>query len=228
MSTNKIATLWRLHRAHCAINVRQISGIDSQEETLVNSFEWNKIFGGILAGALLVMIIRIVAEDVIFAHDDLEEDAFPIVVAEVETPTAVEEEQGPSLGELLANASAEDGAKTFRQCAACHTVNEGGKNGVGPNLYGVVGAQVAGRGDFTYSAALAGIGGSWTYEQLDAFLTSPRGFASGTKMSFAGLRRETDRAKVIQYLRSISPNAPELPQVAAMDAPAMMMQAPEQ
>lgn len=224
----KIATLWRLHVGQSAINVRQISGIDSQEETLVNSFEWNKIFGGVLAAALLIMVIRIVAEDVIFAHHDLEEDAFPIVVAEAETTTVVDVEEGPSLGELLASASAEDGIKTFRQCAACHTVNEGGKNGVGPNLYGVVGAQVAGRGDFSYSAALAGIGGAWTYEQLDAFLTSPRGFASGTKMSFAGLRRETDRAKVIQYLRSISPNAPELPQVAEVEAPAMMMQAPEQ
>lgn len=194
----------------------------------MNSFEWNKIFGGILAAALLVMVIRIVTEDVIFAHHDLEEDAFPIEVAEDTTAApVVAEEQGPSLAELLANATAEQGEKLFRQCAACHTATADGGNRIGPNLHGVVGAQVASKAGFNYSAALTGVGGEWTYEKLDAFLTNPKGFAPGTRMSFAGLRKETDRAKMIQFLRSMSPDAPALPEVEAA-AEEMMEEAKEE
>lgn len=183
----------------------------------MNSFEWNKIFGGVLAGALLVMVIRIVAEDVIFAHDDLETDAFPIEVVEETGPApVVVEETGPTLAELLAGATADDGASVFRQCAACHSIDEGGRNGVGPNLYGVVGAAMAGRDDFSYSGGMAAMGVNWTYEALDGFLENPRGYVSGTKMAFGGLRKATDRARVIQYLRSFSPDAPALPEVAAM------------
>ncbi|MGD8327367.1 MAG: cytochrome c family protein [Sphingomonadales bacterium] len=194
----------------------------------MNSFEWNKIFGGILAAALLVMVIRIVTEDVIFAHHDLEEDAFPIEVVEDTTAApVVEEEQGPSLAELLANATAEQGEKLFRQCGACHTAAEGGGHRIGPNLHGVVGAQVASKAGFNYSSALSGIGGTWTYEKLNTFLTNPRAFAPGTKMSFAGFRKETDRAKVIQFLRSMSPDAPALPKVEAA-AEEMMEDAKEE
>lgn len=179
----------------------------------MDSFEWNKIAGGVLAAALSVMLIRIVTEDVIFAHHELEEDAYPIAVAEVEQAPEAAEEEGPSLAQLLADASAEQGERIFRQCQTCHTIEQGGKNATGPNLYGVVGASKASHEGFNYSSAMTSTGGTWGYEELNAFLANPRGYVSGTKMSFAGLRRDTDRAKVIQYLRSFSPDAPPLPEV---------------
>ncbi|MFZ5609497.1 MAG: c-type cytochrome [Pseudomonadota bacterium] len=182
----------------------------------MNSFEWNKIAGGVLAAALVVMVIRILTEDVLFKHEAPTTDAYPIALAEPaaqEAASAPAEEKEPGLAALLAQATADQGAQIFSRCKACHTVEEGGRNGVGPNLFGVVGAKVAHAADFAYSTAMAGKGGAWTYEALDAFLTSPRDYVPGTKMSFAGLAKASERARVIQFLRANSPDAPPLPAV---------------
>ena len=116
------------------------------------------------------------------------------------------------LGAALASADASKGERTFKaQCATCHSIVDGGANGTGPNLYGVVGAAKAAHPGFAYSAALSGMGGSWTYENLNAWLNNPSSYARGTSMSFAGLRRDPDRANMIAYLVANSPNAPALP-----------------
>ncbi|MCL5778806.1 cytochrome c family protein [Limibaculum sp. FT325] len=99
----------------------------------------------------------------------------------------------------FADASAEDGAKVFNKCKACHTLEQG-KNRVGPYLWGVVGRPVASAEGFSYSDALKGVGGEWTAAQLDAFLADPKGFAPGNKMSFAGVKDAEDRADLIVYL----------------------------
>ena len=112
---------------------------------------------------------------------------------------------------LLATASAADGRKIARKCTTCHTLNQGGKNKVGPNLWNLVNAAKAGVGGYRYSAALKGKAGKWTYEDLNAFLASPRSFAKGTKMAFRGIRKAGDRAALVKYLRSLSTAPAPLP-----------------
>ncbi len=102
--------------------------------------------------------------------------------------------------ELLANADISKGEKTFKKCKACHTVEQGGKKRTGPNLYGIVGAPVAAVDGYKYSKALVNFGGDWTVEQLDAFLTKPKKLVKGTRMSFAGLKKPSDRANLIAFL----------------------------
>ncbi len=110
-------------------------------------------------------------------------------------------DSGPSLATLLASGSASAGEGVFAKCSACHTIAQGGADGIGPNLWGVVGKPIGKHEPgFAYSSALSGHGGEWTYENLDAWLTSPRAFANGTKMSFAGLSSAEDRANIILYL----------------------------
>jgi cytochrome c len=124
--------------------------------------------------------------------------------------------EGPSLNALLASADVAAGEKVFAKCVACHTINQGGANGIGPNLHGTVGKPLGGHAGFAYSDALKSVGGTWTFEQMDKWLTSPRTFANGTKMSFAGLSKPEDRANVIAYLNSQGSNLP----LPAADAPA--------
>jgi cytochrome c len=125
---------------------------------------------------------------------------------------------GPGLNTLLASADVAAGEKVFAKCVACHTINQGGANGIGPNLYGTVGEAVAqGKAGFAFSDALKSKGGTWTFEALDHWLASPREFAPGTKMSFAGLSKPEDRANIIAYLNAQGSNVP-LP--AADAAPA--------
>ena len=122
---------------------------------------------------------------------------------------------------LLPTADAAKGAEVFKKCAACHTINQGGGNGIGPNLYGVVGDEIAhGRNGFAFSDALAKVGGKWDFDKLNAWLTSPRKFASGTKMTFAGLGSPQDRANVLSYLNSQGSNLPLPAAPAAGAAPA--------
>ena len=112
---------------------------------------------------------------------------------------------------MLATADAGAGAKTFRRCKACHSTAKGGKNKVGPNLWDVVGRAKAGVPGFKFSGALKGLGGEWTYKDLDAFLAKPKEFAKGTKMSFAGLKNPKHRANLLIYLRSLSDSPKPLP-----------------
>lgn len=127
-------------------------------------------------------------------------------------------DSGPGLNTLLASADVAAGEKVFAKCAACHTVNQGGANGIGPNLYATVGEAIAqGKGGFAFSDALKSKGGQWSFDNLDAWLKSPREFAPGTKMTFAGLGNPVDRANLIAWLNTQGSN---LPLPAADAAPA--------
>lgn len=124
---------------------------------------------------------------------------------------------------LLPTADPAKGAEVFKKCAACHSVNQGGANGIGPNLYGTVGEGVGqGKGGYAFSDALKGVGGNWDFDKLNAWLTSPRKFASGTKMTFAGLGDAKDRANVILYLNQQGSNValPPPPAAGAVAKPA--------
>ncbi|KEZ20378.1 cytochrome c family protein [Sphingobium yanoikuyae] len=127
-------------------------------------------------------------------------------------------DSGPGLNTLLASADVAAGEKVFAKCAACHTVNQGGANGIGPNLYATVGEGIGqGKGGFAFSEALKSKGGEWSFDNLDHWLKSPREFAPGTKMTFAGLSNPADRANLIAWLNTQGSN---LPLPAADAAPA--------
>jgi cytochrome c len=110
---------------------------------------------------------------------------------------------------LLASADAAKGEATFKKCASCHTVNSGGANGIGPNLYAVMGEGVAqGRGGFAFSDALKTHGGKWDWATMDAWLKNPKAFAPGTKMSFAGIGDAAERANLLVYMNAQGSNLP--------------------
>lgn len=136
------------------------------------------------------------------------------------------DEEGAGGGEapiatLLATADVAKGEATFAKCTSCHTINQGGANGIGPNLHGVVGEAIGkGVGGFAFSDALKSKGGNWTFDALNEWLKSPKAFAPGTKMTFAGLSKAEDRANVIAYLNSQGSNLPLPAAPAAGAAPA--------
>jgi cytochrome c len=132
-------------------------------------------------------------------------------------------DSGPPLATLLAEADIAKGQASFAKCASCHTVNAGGANGIGPNLHGVMGSAIGKHvPGFAYSAALKEHGGNWDWENMDAWLKSPKAFASGTKMTFAGLGKAEERAALMLYMNSQGPGIalPPPPAPAAEEAPA--------
>lgn len=180
---------------------------------MLDLYELNKIAGAVLFSILLLLGVGTVTS-VIFTVEKPERPGYVIEVAEVDgeaeaAETAADE---PALAELLARASAEKGETAARRCVACHTFDAGGANRVGPNLHGIVGRALAAHEGFAYSDAMKNKGGEWGYEELDAFLVAPRRFVPGTSMAFAGIRRADERADLILYLKSVSPDAPELPE----------------
>ena len=127
-------------------------------------------------------------------------------VTEVKQATAAAAAAPPvDIAAMIGKADADKGKRVFNKCKACHTVDKGDKNGIGPNLWNVINAKKAAHDGFKYSKALVAMGDTaWTYENLNAFLLKPRDYAKGTKMTFAGLRKDSDRANVIAYLRTLA------------------------
>lgn len=173
----------------------------------------NTIAGWVLAGCFAALGLSIVG-GMIYESGEPKKEGFPVEgVAEGGDVGAAAEV--PIAG-LLPAADAAKGADVFKKCGACHTINSGGANGIGPNLYGIVGdTEAEGRGGFAFSDALKSHGGKWTFDELNAWLTSPRKYAPGTKMTFAGLSDPKQRADVILYLNQQGSNLPLPPPPAA-------------
>ncbi|SRR6266478_6233271 len=180
----------------------------------MDSFELNKIIGAVLASCLVLLVTNFTA-DALFSPQMPAKPGFEIAVKETEGG-AKEAAAAPSepIEKLLQTASVEKGAAAAKKCQACHTFAKGDKNGVGPNLYAVVGDKKGeGRG-FNFSAAMKGKGGTWTIDDLNQFINNPKGFVPGTAMGFAGIQKDSERADVIAYLNSLADNPAPLPTAA--------------
>lgn len=175
---------------------------------------FNKIAGAVLATALGMMILTKLPGVLIGSSDT---SVIAYKVGPIDTGTEEVELELPfPQADWVAAMDAAKGARVFKKCVSCHNVEEGGANGTGPGLWGVVGAQKAVHPGYEFSAALAGMDGQWGYEELDGFLERPSAYVSGTKMNFIGLKKAEDRAAVIEYLRVASSNPLPRPEPAAV------------
>ena len=188
----------------------------------MNSFEINKILGALL-GTCLVLVAMHIAAGAIFAPEPPAKPGYEIAVKSEGAADGAAAPAAPAeipIATLLASASAQHGAQVAKQCEACHNFQEGAGAKIGPDLYGVVGRPVASVAGFNYSAALKAKGGTWTFDALNTWLTKPSADVPGTAMTFAGISNEKQRADVIAYLDSLSPNPVPLPKAEGAAAPA--------
>ena len=179
----------------------------------MDSFEINKIVAAILMVALLVIGIGKVS-NLIFYVETPKTPGYAVEIDKVANLTetnAETTEDKIDIAALMALGDVSHGEKVFKKCAACHSIVKGGKNNIGPALYNVVGRKVGAVGDYKYSKALSQYGKEWTLEELNGYLIRPAKWIKGTKMAFAGLRKEKDRASVIKYLNQNSDNPVPLP-----------------
>ena len=187
----------------------------------MDSFEWNKIAGWILTAAIAVLGLILVTGE-IYKPVKLAKPGYIVQgveeVAAAGAPAAVPDKP---VAFFLASASVDKGAEIFKKCAACHNAEKGGAAGIGPNLYGVVGGPHDHMPGYAYSDALMKTASAkWGFDEMNAWLTNPKGYVAGTKMAFAGLGKPEERAAVIAYLNSKSDRPLPLPPVPADTAPA--------
>jgi len=183
----------------------------------MDSFELNKIIGATL-GACLILLVMSFTAGALFTPVIPDKPGFAITAKEEaghggEGKDAAAAPSEP-IEKLLQTASAEKGAAAAKKCAACHGFEKGGPNRVGPNLWGVVDRDRASVAGFNYSAAIKAKGGKWTYDELNKFIANPKGYINGTAMGFAGIAKDSERADVIGYLRSLADTPVPLPTAA--------------
>ena len=181
----------------------------------MDSFELNKIIAAILLTALIVIGIGKFT-DILFHIEKPKQSAYKIdglETAEVLTFSGTETKvvEKVDIGQLLALGDLAHGEKVFKKCSACHMIASGGKNMIGPNLWSVIGRTAGSVSDYKYSKAMVAHAKQWSFEEMNSYLIKPQAYIKGTKMAFAGLRKEKDRASVILYLNSKSDSPKTLP-----------------
>jgi len=181
----------------------------------MDSFEINKIIAAILLTALILIGIGKFT-DILFHVEKPKESAYKIEgldasKTQIASSAESKEVEKINISELLALGNKAHGEKVFKKCSACHMIASGGKNMIGPNLWGVIGRSAGSVSDYKYSKAMVAYGKEWTFEEMNAYLIKPQAYIKGTKMAFAGLRKEKDRASVILYMNSKSNNPKPLP-----------------
>ena len=179
----------------------------------MDSFEINKIIAAILLVVLLVIGISKVS-DIVFYVEKPKTPGYKVDVEQIDSSSNLATEVVEvkvDIAKLMSLGDIASGEKIFKKCAACHSIVKGGKNNIGPALYNVVGRKVGIVEDYKYSKALASYDKEWNFEELNGYLIKPAKWIKGTKMAFAGLRKEKDRASVIKYLNQNSDNPLPLP-----------------
>jgi cytochrome c len=184
----------------------------------MSGFEWNKIAGSIFLAALIGMVVGKVTDVLYKPNLTPEKRGYEVAGlpegGEADTGATAEKKKFEiKIGQLMAAADAEAGKALMNKCSACHTFDKGGANRVGPNLWGIVNAAKGHQKDYSYSSAMAAKGGNWSYEDLAHFLHAPKDFVPGTKMGFAGFKKQEDLANAIAYLRTLSDSPAALPPV---------------
>ena len=179
----------------------------------MDSFEINKIVAAILMVALLIIGIGKIS-DIVFHVEKPETPGYKVEIDQAVSSsnlTAEVVEAKVDIAALMSMGDVASGEKIFKKCAACHSIKKDGKNNIGPALYNVVGRKVGAISDYKYSKAFLNYDKTWTFEELNGYLLKPSKWIKGTKMAFAGLRKEKDRASVIKYLNQSSDNPKPLP-----------------
>ncbi len=166
----------------------------------------NTIAGWVLGAGIAALGLSILSGEIFHAEIPGSDNFGYAIEEEVGPGEAVEE--GPAMETLLASADESKGEALFKKCVACHTIAVGGANGIGPNLYSTMGRQLATVSGFGYSDALKSVGGAWSWQQMDAWIKSPKKFAPGTKMTFAGISKAEDRAALLVYMNGQGSNLP--------------------
>ena len=175
----------------------------------MDSFEINKILAAILIVVMLVIGIDKLS-DVIFHVDKPETPGYVVEIKQVSTASASTENKIDIIA-MMTMGNVDSGKKLFKKCVACHSIVKGGKNKIGPALYNVVGRKIGGVVDYKYSKALLTYKKEWTFEELNGFLIKPAKWIKGTKMAYAGLKKEEDRASIIKFLNQNSDSPLPLP-----------------
>ena len=161
----------------------------------------NKIIVSVLFAVILIIGINKIADSIYYVEKP-EKSAYQVAsVTTVASTTSTEtSSEAGNIMAIFASTSAAEGAKVFKKCAACHSIAEGGKNKIGPALWGVLGRQAGSLPDYKYSKAMAAYGKKWSFEEMNGFLIKPKDWIKGTKMAYAGLKSEKERAAVILYM----------------------------
>jgi len=195
---------------------------------MMDSWEFNKIAAAVLSALLIIFGGKEIIT--VWQYNKSKEYAavgYKLPV-EVSAAPSGQKESGKkdkgldfaAVAGLMAASTADAGQSVFKKCSACHTPTNGGKNGVGPNLWNIINREIGTVDGFKYSNPMASVGGNWGYEELAQFLHKPKQWLKGTKMAFAGLKREQDIADVLVYLRSLSDSPVALPAVNAQETQA--------
>ena len=179
----------------------------------MDSFELNKIIAAILMVALLLIGLGKLADGIFYVKKP-ETPGYKVEIQENTTTKMSEKSEKIEkidISAIMASADLNAGEKIFKWCAACHSIIKDGGNKIGPALYNVVGRKVGSLTDYKYSKTLSSYEKKWDFEELNGFLTKPSAYLKGTKMAYAGLRKEKDRASIIMYLNQNGDNPLPLP-----------------
>ena len=176
----------------------------------MDSFEINKIIAAIVVIFVVIFGITKIS-DIIYYVEKPNKSAYKVEFAETDSTKTSATVETVDIAALLAMGSVDHGKKVFKKCSACHSIKKGGRNNIGPALYNVLGRNMGALEDYKYSKALVAFGKDWTFQEMNSFLIKPASYIKGTKMAFAGLKKEKDRASVILYMNANADSPLQLP-----------------